>query len=140
MKRKRTLSNLLWLIFLGMFVSGCEDLPIFTSGNISGLWLCNESGGYKKSTLETYYVEIDYLPNDSTKVMISNFYNVDDDAEAGISGKSLTLSSQTLKGGFTIHGSGAISKNFTQIDWIYFVDDGSGEEVKINAVYTKESD
>jgi hypothetical protein len=140
MERKMHLKNLLWLIFLVLIVSGCEDLPIFTKGNISGLWLCNESGGYKKSTLETYYVEIDTHPDDSTKVIISNFFNIDDDAEARISGTTLTLASQTLEGGFTVHGSGVISKNYTQIDWIYFVDDGSGDEERITAVYTKESD
>lgn len=142
LKKCRNILSL--LIFLILFVSGCEDFPIFPEGNdarekVSGLWLCNESEGYLKSVLETYYVEIDPHPYDSAKVIISNFFNVDDDAEAGISGSSLTLASQTLEGGFTVHGSGVISKNYTQIDWVYFVNDGSGENYKITAVYTKES-
>jgi hypothetical protein len=133
------------IIVLMLFVSGCEDLPIFLDGGdprerVSGLWLCDESEGYLKSALETYYVEIDPHPYDSAKVIISNFFNVGDDAEAGISGTSLTLANQTLTGGFTIHGSGVISKNYTQIDWIYYVNDGSGDSYKITAVYTKESD
>ncbi len=140
MVRKKYAGNLLRLIFLVIIVSGCEDFPIFNDGDISGLWLCNESGGYKKSALETYYVEINPHPADSTKVIISNFFNVDDDAEAGISGTALTLPGQTLEGGFTVHGSGVISKNYTQIDWVYFVDDGSGEDNRVTAVYTKESD
>ncbi len=140
MARKKYPRNLLWLFFLVIIVSGCEDFPIFNDGDISGLWLCNESGGYKKSALETYYVEINPHPGDSTKVIISNFFNVDDDAEAGISGTTLTLPGQTLEGGFTVHGSGVISKNYTQIDWVYFVDDGSGEDNRVTAVYTKESD
>jgi hypothetical protein len=138
-------NSLSLLIFLMLFVSGCEDFPIFTEGGdarekVSGLWLCDESEGYLKSALETYYVEIDPHPSDSTKVIISNFFNVGDDAEARISGTSLTLASQTLEGGFTVHGSGVISKNYTQIDWVYYVNDGSGENYKITAVYTKESD
>jgi hypothetical protein len=141
---KKHLKNLSWLIFLVILVSGCEDFPIFPTGDdarekVSGLWLCDESDGYLKSALETYYVEIDPHPYDSTKVLISNFFNVDDDAEAGISGTSLTLASQILEGGFTVHGSGVVSKNYTQIDWVYFVDDGSGTEYKVTAVYTKES-
>jgi len=140
MARNKYLNKFLWLIFLVIIVSGCEDFPIFTSGDISGLWLCDESEGYKKSALETYYVEINPHPNDSTKVLISNFFNIDDDAEASISGTSLTLPGQTLEGGFTVHGSGVISKNYTRIDWVYFVDDGSGENYKVTAVYTKESD
>lgn len=91
MARKKYLGNLLWLIFLVIIVSGCEDFPIFTNGDISGLWLCDESGGYKKSALETYYVEINPDPNDSTKAIISNFFNVNDDAEARVSGTSVNL-------------------------------------------------
>jgi hypothetical protein len=145
MCKRKYRKSLSLLIVLMLFVAGCEDFPIFTEGGdprekLSGLWLCDESEGYLKSALETYYVEIDPHPYDSTKVLISNFFNVDDDAEAGISGTSLTLASQTLKGGFTVHGSGVISKNYTQIDWVYWVNDGSGENYKITAVYTKESD
>ena len=144
MLTRKQSTRLFWMIFLVILISGCEDFPILPVGDdprekVSGLWLCNESEGYLKSVLETYYVEIDPHPYDSSKVIISNFFNVDDDAEAGISKTTLTLASQTLEGGFTVHGSGVISKNYTQIDWVYFVNDGSGENYKVTAVYTKES-
>ena len=144
MLANRIIRKIYLLIILVMILSGCEDFPIFPEGDdprdkVSGLWLCDESGGYKKSALETYYVEIDPHPYDSSKVLISNFFNVDDDAEAAISGTRLTLASQVLEGGFTVNGSGVISKNYTQIDWVYYVDDGSGEDTKITAVYTKEA-
>jgi hypothetical protein len=136
--------NLAFLILLVFILSGCEDFPIFPAGDnprdkVSGLWLCDESGVYLKSALETYYVEIDPHPNDSSKVIISNFFNINDDAEAIISGTKITLTIQTLQGGFTVNGSGVISKNYTQIDWLYYVDDGSGQDYKVTAVYTKES-
>ena len=136
-------SSLYCLIILIFLVSGCEEILIGPEGNdprdkVAGLWLCDESGGYLKSVEETYYVEIDPHPYDSLKVVISNFFNVDDDAEATLSGTRLTLPSQILEGGFTISGSGVISKHYTEINWEYFVNDGSGENVKVTAVYTKQ--
>jgi hypothetical protein len=143
MREKKYRSGLLWIVFLVFLASGCEDFPILLTGDdprdkVSGLWLCDESGDYLKSVEETYYVEIDPHPDDSSKVIISNFFNVNDDAEATLSGSRLTLANQILEGGFTVSGSGVISKNYTQIDWEYFVDDGSGKDYKVTAVYTKE--
>ncbi len=105
---------------------------------VTGLWLCEESDDYLKSVNETYYVEIDPHPSDSSRVLISNFFNIDDDAEAILSGYQLSLPVQTLKGGFTVRGSGSITKNDAQINWVYYVDDGSGVDYKITAVYKKQ--
>jgi hypothetical protein len=139
----RNRSSLYCLIILILLASGCEEILTGPEGGdprdrVAGLWLCDESGGYLKSVAETYYVEIDPHPYDSSKVVISNFFNVDDDAEAILSGSRLTLPGQTLEGGFTISGSGMISKSDTEINWEYFVDDGSGENYKLTAVYTKQ--
>jgi hypothetical protein len=136
-------NSLYYLVIIIFLISGCEEILIGPDSDdprdkVAGLWLCDESGGYLKSVEETYYVEIDPHPQDSLKVVISNFFNVDDDAEATLSGTRLTLPSQILEGGYTISGSGVISKNYTEINWEYFVDDGSGENVKLTAVYTKQ--
>jgi len=136
-------SCLYCLVILFLLPSGCEEILIGPEGNdprdkVAGLWLCDESDSYLKSVEEIYYVEIDPHPYDSLKVVISNFFNVNDEAEATLSGSRLTLPSQILEGGFTISGSGVISKNYTEINWEYFVNDGSGENVKVTAVYTKQ--
>jgi hypothetical protein len=137
--------NLLCLVFLIFLITGgCEDL-LTDLGNgdlrdkITGSWLCDESEGYLKSVEETYHVEIFLDPDDSTKVLIFNFFNLDPDisAEAILSGSRLILPSQTLEGGFTISGSGLIAKSNTRIDWEYSVNDGSGKNYELTAVYTK---
>ncbi len=130
------------LIVLISILTGCEDFLIDNNGDprnrIVGLWFCDESDDYLKSVMEKYYVGIDIHPSDSSRVLITNFFNIGDDAEAILSGDRLTLPVQTLEGGFTVRGSGSVAKNDNQINWIYYVDDGSGVEYKITAVYTKE--
>jgi hypothetical protein len=137
--------NLLYLVLLIFLVTaGCEDL-LTDPGNddlrdkLTGSWLCDESEGYLKSVEETYHVEIFLDPDDSTKVLIFNFFNLDPDisAEAVLSGSRLILPSQILEGGFTVSGSGLIAKNNTRIDWEYSVNDGSGKIYEITAIYTK---
>lgn len=132
------------VVLIIMFAGGCEDL-LTDLGNddsrerITGSWICDESEGYLKS-LETYPVEIYLHPDDSTRVLIFNFFNLDPDisAEAILSGSRLILPGQTLEGGFTISGSGLISKSNAQIDWEYTVNDGSGEDYELTALYTKQ--
>jgi hypothetical protein len=144
-KNKNRYSLYCLIILIILFTAGCEDL-LNDLGNgdprdrVTGSWLCDESEGYLKSVEETYHVEIYLDPDDSTKVLIFNFFNLDPDisAEAILSGSRLVLSGQTLEGGFTISGSGLISKSNTQIDWEYSVNDGSGKDYDITAVYTKQ--
>jgi len=124
---------------------GCEEL-LTELGNddlgekLTGSWLCDESEGYLKSVEEIYHVELFLDPDDSTKILIFNFFNLDPDisAEAILSVNRLILPVQTLEGGFTISGSGTIAKSNTQIDWEYSVNDGSGKDYEMSAIYTKQ--
>lgn len=143
-KNRRRYSLILLVMAISIFATGCEDIfNDIVNGDsrekLAGSWLCDESEGYLKSVAETYIVEIYLHPDDSSKVLIFNFLNLDPDisAEANLSGNRLILPVQILEGGFTVSGSGLISKNSTQIDWEYSVDDGSGEDFDVTAVYTK---
>ena len=130
--------------FLILFVTGCEELLTDLDASddrerIVDTWKCNESDPYLKSARSVYWVEIDKHPSDSNRVIIFNFFDLDEDiyAEVIVSGNNLTLPNQTLEGGFTFHGSGQVSRNADEIDWEYFFDDGSGEDKKVTAVYTR---
>lgn len=141
--KKNSGYGLYCLVITLILCAGCEDLlKDLVSDDprerITGLWICEESDDYLKSIEETYFVEIDPHPLDSSRVLISNFFNIDDDAEAILSRDQLTLPVQSLKGGFTVRGSGSITKNDSQINWEYYVDDGSGVDYKITAVYKKQ--
>ena len=119
----------------------CEDLLniLDTDDQRSRLvdaWKCDESSTYK-SELEIYWVEISKHPTDSSRILISNFYNVNTNAEAILSGMELTLPPQTLQGGFTVTGKGDIHDDWNKITWSYSVDDGSGETSNVTAIYTR---
>jgi hypothetical protein len=119
---------------------------------IEGQWKCDENSQiYKsaksenshiyKSTESIYYVYIDPDPSDTTKVIISNFYNLgfDNYVYAKLNSLNLSISPQTTKDGFKIlSGSGNILSNYKEISWSYRVDDGSGEVDNVTATYTKE--
>ena len=131
---------LVGLAMLGL--SSCEDLltELDTGDpreNLVDTWKCDEQNAYYKSAREVYYVEISKHPNDTSRVLIYNFFNVDADAEAILQGKTLILPQQILEGGYQVSGTGEISGNWKEILWTYQVDDGSGIPNEVSAVYTK---
>ena len=125
------------------FLYSCELLDTGTSSSptasdIEGVWKCNENSETFKATEDFYTVYIEPLATDSFKVYITNFYQLgnDVDALAIISGYSLTIGSQTLKGGYTVRGSGTIASNKKSIELSYQVNDGSGVWDDVSATYT----
>ena len=49
-----------------------------------------------------------------------------------------TLSVTFLQGGFTVSGSGDIQADWNEIIWSYIVDDGSGLDNQVTAIYTRQ--
>ena len=133
----------LFILLAGAGLSSCEDLLTnldsgITREKLIDTWKVDETPGSYKSALEVYWVEISEHPYDTSRVIIYNFYNVDADAEAVLSGSTLNLPVQTLEGGYTVSGSGEIQgSKANEIIWTYSVDDGSGVEDKVTAVYTR---
>jgi hypothetical protein len=132
-------------IFLLAFATSCEDL-LNNSGSgldvrakIEGQWSCDETSEIYKSTAEIFSVYISSDEDDSTKVLIDNFYELGYDVSvvATVSNRNLYLDSQTVGNGYTIIGSGTISSNYNEIQWNYSVEDGSGQVDNVTATYTK---
>jgi len=142
----RSVMRLLLPSFAVVFLYSCElidDNPDTgdVRDKIEGQWKCDESSQIYKSTESFYWVYIDPDPDDSTKVIISNFYDLGNDIyiHARLSNFSLSIASQTTKDDYTIlSGSGTISSNYKVINWSYKVDDGSGEIDNATAKYTRE--
>ena len=137
---KTGLSLSVLIAALLIFMS-CEDLLSILGDPRSKLiddWKVDESSPTSKSGEEIYWVAITEHPTDSTKILISNFYNVGANVEALLSGRYLTLPGQTISGGYTVSGSGNIESDWNSINWSYSVDDGSGIPESITAVYTRQ--
>ncbi len=133
---------LLFLVLTVIILNSCENLIDPTNSKeiaagIEGSWKCDET---LKSPDEVYYTYITLNENDSTKVIISNFNGLGDKYEvtATVNGYSITIPNQTLIDGYSARGSGTISSDLSEINWVYFVDDGSGTEEEFDAIYTSQ--
>jgi hypothetical protein len=146
MKAKIRINPVLPLgIFLLVFTASCEEL-LNNQGTdedvrdkIEGQWSCDETSEIYKSTAEIFAVYISPDQDDSTKVLIDNFYELGYDVSvvATVSNRNLYIASQTVGDGYTIIGSGTISSNYNEIKWNYSVEDGSGQVDNATATYTK---
>jgi hypothetical protein len=142
--------NILFAIAILAFLTVSCDEVLNTSSNsdiakqLEGQWKCDETSTlYKsasafKSVERIYYVNIFLSDKDSTTVQIEKFYELGENviAHAKVNGNNITLIKEELEGGFSIRGTGTISSNLKTITWLYYVDDGSGEEDEVSATYT----
>ena len=87
---------------------------------IADNWMCAENS---PSFGEQYYsVDIEKDSINENKVLIYNFYGLDDDSflRATMSGMKLTITNETIEG-HLISGEGIISSNYKTINWTYEV-------------------
>lgn len=141
-KTMKAIRNLL-IASLLLFATSCDELlqsDLTPAERLEGRWEVDETENPLKSADDAYRVYIDINPIDSNTVIISPFYAIlNGEAYATISGLKLTLPEQDVET-FIIHGSGTISANYNRIDWLYYVDDGSGYLNEVTAIYTKLTD
>lgn len=126
-----------------VIIQSCEIADELTGGaatvaKIEGEWTCDEQSEIYKATAEVYSVTLSPDADNSSGVIIDNFYGLQASAKASVSGMSLIISDQTIEGGFSVSGSGTISSNYREINLNYTVDDGSGVVDHVTAVYTKQ--
>ncbi len=129
--------------FISLFIlTGCENQlddndTKDTVQLLEGVWECDDATN-TKSTMLKYQVYISPSTVDSTQIFMSNFHKLGNTVEAlgSVSGNTITIPSQTLSGGYSVRGNGSISSNIKEISWTYYVDDGSGQEEEVNAVYS----
>jgi hypothetical protein len=130
------------LFMLVALLNSCEETQDLI-GNITvqklvGSWDCYEDVARKKSTLESYTVEIVADPENASGILIYGVYGLGNDvyAKADVAGSTITIN-DNVAGGFQISGTGIIASDYKEINWTYSVDDGSGVDDHFTAVYTK---
>ncbi len=101
-------------------------------------WSVDESSQIYKSVNSKYTVEL-IKDNDSSKVLIDNFYNLGygKQAKAVINENySVSIPSQEVDG-FLISGSGTVDHGLKRIDLSYITDDQGGVVDTVTAVLTR---
>jgi hypothetical protein len=115
---KRVPSIFLLILFILPTFSSCEleDLELDPS-SLVGLWDVNESSKhFKKSAGGFYVAEILRDASDSTMIIVKNFYELNDDLNAKLNGRDITIPRQNMDG-YYVYGFGKVSITNNKIDW-----------------------
>jgi len=141
--RSKLFKSLAGLILVMLMVTSCELGEDFNSDNggdprdnIVDTWRSTEiSAIYGKSN---FLVDISKEPLDSTKVILSNFYNlgVDTEVKGTLNGYKIYISTQVVNGN-EISGEGTMAGDYSNINFVYDVEDGSGEEDNVEAEFNR---
>ena len=139
----KLLKNLTGILSVMLLVTSCEfgeeidpDNSDDPRDNIVDTWRSTEiSAIYGKSS---YLVDISKEPLDSTKVVLSNFYNlgVDTEVKGTLDGYKINIYVHVVNGN-EISGEGTIAGDLSAIDFVYEVDDGSGEKDNVSAEFKR---
>ncbi|MGM0529920.1 MAG: hypothetical protein ACQER7_01050 [Bacteroidota bacterium] len=108
---------------------------------LEGEWQVDENSDLHGK--KAYPVTISLLGQDSSRIFISNFYQLDGEVEANLDDQEISLVEDQevnmINTSYTIvSGSGRVSDNYKYIKWDYKVENGSGEVDDVTATYTKE--
>ena len=141
--RNKLFKNFVGILSVMLLVTSCElgdDIDPDNGGdprdNIVDTWRSTEiSAIYGKSS---YLVDIAKEPLDSTEVVLSNFYNlgIDTEVKGTLNGYKIYISVQVVNGN-EISGEGTLAGNFSEINFVYEVDDGSGEKDNVVAEFKR---
>ncbi len=136
----------IWIILSVLLFASCEEEltgDVGTAEAIEGRWNVAENSEITGEA--NYQVYIGIYADDSSSVIISNFYQLGyDNGEVigDISGNRIELR-QNQEIGYSsstytiVSGTGTISDDYQNIDWQYEVDDGSGTVDNVTAIYSK---
>jgi len=124
------------LILLSMNSCDKED-RVYHS--ITGSWRCEEFNHLLGTSV--YLVDIDRKKSDSTQYLLSNFHNQDSEESiefvyAQLIDSTLKISRQPFAGLVVKSGAGAVSSDFTLIEFDYEIFDGTND-ISVHATYSR---
>ena len=135
--------NLAGILSVMLLVGSCElgeeigtDNSDDPRDNIVDTWRSTEiSAIYGKSS---YLVDISKEPLDSAEIVLSNFYNlgINTEVKGVLNGYKIYISAQVVNGN-EISGEGTLAGDYSVINFVYEVDDGSGETDNVAAEFNR---
>jgi len=137
----------LYGLFAMLLMSSCEEDPLGIFGDdirddMTGNWSVQENSRLFKKSTNTYQVNISKDSQDSTVILINNFYDLGSDVSVRVimNDNILSIPSQNVNGGLigtvTISGSGNVSWNYDKVNLSYQVDLQNSDVDNVTAVYT----
>ncbi|MCX6271378.1 MAG: hypothetical protein NTU44_09205 [Bacteroidetes bacterium] len=135
MKRINIFTYILIIIGLSIFSACNPDQNTVSNQDVRdqyiGSWSVVENG--KKLN---YEVQITADPNNSSQVLINNFYDYNIKPYAIVTISSITLPAQSFGKSITVNGSGSFANN--KITWTYYANHDQTQLDTIHSVYTKQ--
>ena len=135
--------NLAGILSVMLLVGSCELGEEIGTDNgddprdiIVDTWRSTEiSAIYGKSN---YLVDISKEPLDSAEIVLSNFYNlgINTEVKGVLNGYKIYISAQVVNGN-EISGEGTLAGDYSVINFVYEVDDGSGETDNVAAEFNR---
>ena len=125
--------------FFALTLTSCEPEDLEARNKFIGKWLVSETSSYYGGPPMTFSVTIKAStdPNDPDEIIISNFYNMNVDAYAYISGNNITIPRQLIcDDTIEVRGSGSYQSS-GEIHRTYITDDEAVEDT-LTAVLTKQ--
>ncbi len=133
LKKNRIIIALLAVILMSL--PACELDDIDSRDKFIGKWRVSESSEYYGPPAMSYTVDIKEGELDEDEIIISNFYNMNVDAYAFVSGNNITIPRQLIcDDTIEIEGSGNYTNN--EIHLSYSANDGAVLD-NLTAILTK---
>ena len=132
MARKRFLNLFIFFILVTLLPS-CGKKPSYPENSILGGWMCFEA----EPNYRNYPVSIDYINDDSSAIVIYNFYNLGFETEtfATMVDTLITISGTSGFNDFT--GTGHVERDFSAIHWQFSYFGTTSSTPQVEAVYRR---
>ncbi|MGF1587227.1 MAG: hypothetical protein ACFCUM_18050 [Bacteroidales bacterium] len=113
-------------VLVALAAVSCEE-EIFGPRSLQGTWRVTENS--EAFGNQNFFVGIDYVSGDSTRILIDNFGNLDGvEVTASVSGLNITIMPQRVRN-YSISGNGTATSNLRRINWTYRIDSDNYEAV-----------
>lgn len=125
--------NLFILFILVALLPSCGKKPNYPENSILGGWMCFEA----EPNYRNYPVSIDYFNDDSSTIVIYNFYNLGFETETFVSVVDTLLVISGTSGFNDFTGTGHVMRDFSAIYWQFSYFGPASSTPQVEAKYRR---
>ena len=125
------------IAFFALVFSSCEPEDLEARNKFIGRWIVSETSSHYGGPPMSFTVNIKASPDDPDEIIISNFYNMNVDAYAYVTGNNVTIPRQLIcDDTIEVQGSGSYQSN-GEVHLNYTTNDGAVED-NLTAILKKQ--